>query len=182
MSFLGSSPPSSSFRSSLPFVNRYDLSSTWTSPAPGRISVWHWRSVLILARPGHDSDWPGFRTLFNDRFLLIPFRIRGIAPGMQWPFYTKHNDFAKTGWDLITAVRRQFSSTSFPAPQATITTTSTHPRSAAGSTPRTAEDWSCDRSRPYGDRTRTATQAVLSMVPVPVLVNYTFVRIREDWS
>ena len=65
----------------------------------------------MRTRPGRDdSDWPGFRTLFNDRFLLIPFRVKGVAPGMQWPFYTKHSDFAEAGWDLITAVRRRFSS------------------------------------------------------------------------
>ncbi|KAI0326144.1 cytochrome P450 [Cubamyces sp. BRFM 1775] len=50
------------------------------------------------------NNWPGFRTLFNDRFLFFPFRVRGISPGLQWMFYTKHSDFAKTGWDVLAAV------------------------------------------------------------------------------
>ncbi|KAI0631064.1 cytochrome P450 [Trametes polyzona] len=49
-------------------------------------------------------DWPGFRTLFSERFLYFPFRVRGLSPGAQWPFYTKHADFARTGWDVVAAV------------------------------------------------------------------------------
>ncbi|EIW55340.1 cytochrome P450 [Trametes versicolor FP-101664 SS1] len=50
------------------------------------------------------NGWPGFRTVFNDRFLFFPFRVRGISPGAQWPFYSKHADFAKAGWDVIALV------------------------------------------------------------------------------
>ncbi|KAI0656897.1 cytochrome P450 [Cubamyces menziesii] len=56
------------------------------------------------------GNWPGFRTLFNDRFLFFPFRARGISPGPQWMFYTKHADFEKAGWDVLTAVN------AFPSP------------------------------------------------------------------
>ncbi|KAI0676499.1 cytochrome P450 [Trametes maxima] len=49
-------------------------------------------------------DWPGFRTLFSDMFVYFPFRVRGISPGAQWPFYTKHEDFARAGWDVVAAV------------------------------------------------------------------------------
>ncbi|CDO70501.1 hypothetical protein BN946_scf184569.g44 [Trametes cinnabarina] len=50
------------------------------------------------------NNWPGFRTLFADRFIFLPFRIRGVTPGPQWTFYTKHGDFAEAGWDVISAV------------------------------------------------------------------------------
>ncbi|KAI8969412.1 cytochrome P450 [Trametes punicea] len=50
------------------------------------------------------NNWPGFRTLLNDRAVWIPFRVRGVTPGPQWTFYTKHRDFAEAGWDVITAV------------------------------------------------------------------------------
>ncbi|KAH9899364.1 cytochrome P450 [Cubamyces lactineus] len=50
------------------------------------------------------SNWPGFRTLFDDRFLFCPFRVRGISPGPQSMFYTRHADFAKAGWDVLAAV------------------------------------------------------------------------------
>ncbi|OSD01453.1 cytochrome P450 [Trametes coccinea BRFM310] len=50
------------------------------------------------------NNWPGFRTLFNDRFIFLPFRVRGLTPGAQWTFYTKHGDFAEAGWDVISAV------------------------------------------------------------------------------
>ncbi|RPD56051.1 cytochrome P450, partial [Lentinus tigrinus ALCF2SS1-6] len=48
--------------------------------------------------------WPGFRTLFSDRFLFFPFRARGISPGPQWSFYSKYRDFAEAGWDVLCAV------------------------------------------------------------------------------
>lgn len=54
---------------------------------------------------GTPSDWPGFRTVFSERFLYFPFRVRGISPGTQWPFYSKHADFARTGWDVVASVR-----------------------------------------------------------------------------
>ncbi len=49
--------------------------------------------------------WPGFRTVFNDRWLVPPFRVKWLTPGLQWPFYTNYDDFEKAGWDVITAVR-----------------------------------------------------------------------------
>lgn len=54
------------------------------------------------------SGWPGFRTVLSDRFLFFPFRLRGISPGAQWSFYSKHADFAKAGWDVIAAVRQRY--------------------------------------------------------------------------
>ncbi|KAI0720704.1 cytochrome P450 [Cerioporus squamosus] len=50
------------------------------------------------------NDWPGFRTLFADRFLFFPFRARGINPGPQWSFDTKYRDFADAGRDVLAAV------------------------------------------------------------------------------
>ncbi|KAH9899366.1 cytochrome P450 [Cubamyces lactineus] len=50
------------------------------------------------------KGWPGFRTLFNETFIFFPFPVRGISPGPQRSFYTKHNDFAKAGWDVLSAV------------------------------------------------------------------------------
>ncbi|KAI1786708.1 cytochrome P450, partial [Ganoderma leucocontextum] len=60
------------------------------------------------------GNWPGFRTLFNDRWLVPPFRVKWLTPGLQWPFYTKYDDFANAGWDVITAVNV------FPRPKADI--------------------------------------------------------------
>lgn len=51
------------------------------------------------------SDWPGFRTLLNNRQLFFPFSVRGISPGFRWLLYSKHADFARAGWDVVAAVR-----------------------------------------------------------------------------
>lgn len=67
--------------------------------------------VLWVQRSLGCSGWPGFRTVFNDRFLFFPFRVRGISPGAQWPFYSKHADFAKAGWDVIALVRQKCTQT-----------------------------------------------------------------------
>ncbi|KAI0326146.1 cytochrome P450 [Cubamyces sp. BRFM 1775] len=50
------------------------------------------------------NGWPGFRTLFNDTFVFFPFRMRGVSPGPQRTFYTKHSDFAKAGWDVLSSI------------------------------------------------------------------------------
>ncbi|KAL1946308.1 hypothetical protein VTO73DRAFT_15435 [Trametes versicolor] len=50
------------------------------------------------------NDWPGFRTVFSERFLFFPFRVRGISPGHQWPFYSKHAEFSRAGWDVVASV------------------------------------------------------------------------------
>ncbi|KAI0716473.1 cytochrome P450 [Earliella scabrosa] len=50
------------------------------------------------------NDWPGFRTVLSDAALYFPFRLRGISPGPNWAFWTKYEDHAQAGWDVICAV------------------------------------------------------------------------------
>ena len=51
------------------------------------------------------SNWPGYRTLFNEYAIFFPFGVRGISPGPAWQTYTRHAQFARRGWDVITGVR-----------------------------------------------------------------------------
>ncbi|KAH9941623.1 cytochrome P450 [Epithele typhae] len=59
------------------------------------------------------GDWPGFRTIFSDRFLWFPFTVPGISPGPQRSFYKKYQDFAQAGVDVVSAVNY------LPTPQVT---------------------------------------------------------------
>ncbi|CDO70499.1 hypothetical protein BN946_scf184569.g42 [Trametes cinnabarina] len=46
----------------------------------------------------------GFRTLFSDRFIWFPYRLKGISPGLQSEqnLYRKYKDFEDAGgWDII---------------------------------------------------------------------------------
>ncbi len=58
----------------------------------------------ILALTLHSSNHPGFRTLFSDRFALFSRHIRGITPGFNFAFLSKHAYFEKAGWDVLAAV------------------------------------------------------------------------------
>ena len=62
---------------------------------------------LTLTRAHGDSDLPGFRTLFSERFVWFPFRVDGISPGMQSEvnLYRKYKDFEESGWDIMASVR-----------------------------------------------------------------------------
>ena len=64
-----------------------------------------WIDPGLYLRPSH-SDWPGFRTVLSDAALYFPFRLRGISPGPNWAFWTKYEDHAQAGWDVICAVSR----------------------------------------------------------------------------
>ena len=57
--------------------------------------------------PTPTSNLPGFRTLFSDRFVWFPFRVRGISPGLQSEvnLYRKYKDFEEAGWDIMSGVR-----------------------------------------------------------------------------
>ncbi|KAH9899278.1 cytochrome P450 [Cubamyces lactineus] len=49
----------------------------------------------------------GFRTLFSDRFIWFPYRVRGISPGLQSEInlYRKYKDFEESGgWDIMSGV------------------------------------------------------------------------------
>ncbi|KAI9063783.1 cytochrome P450 [Trametes sanguinea] len=49
----------------------------------------------------------GFRTLFSDRFIWFPFRVKGISPGVQSELnlYRKYKDFEEAGgWDIMAGV------------------------------------------------------------------------------
>ncbi|KAI0760159.1 cytochrome P450 [Fomes fomentarius] len=52
------------------------------------------------------NNLPGFRTLFSERFVWFPFRVKGISPGMQSEInlYRKYRDFEDAGWDIMSGV------------------------------------------------------------------------------
>ncbi|KAI0720718.1 cytochrome P450 [Cerioporus squamosus] len=50
------------------------------------------------------NNHPGFRTLFSDRFVLFSRHIRGITPGFNFAFISKHAYFEQAGWDVLSAV------------------------------------------------------------------------------
>ncbi|KAH9941606.1 cytochrome P450 [Epithele typhae] len=52
------------------------------------------------------NNLPGFRTLFNERFIWFPFRVRGVSPGIQSEvnLYRKYKDFEEAGWDIMSGV------------------------------------------------------------------------------
>ncbi|KAI0720719.1 cytochrome P450 [Cerioporus squamosus] len=52
------------------------------------------------------NNLPGFRTLFSDRFVWFPFRVKGISPGLQSEvnLYRKYKDFEEAGWDIMSGV------------------------------------------------------------------------------
>ncbi|TFK82080.1 cytochrome P450 [Polyporus arcularius HHB13444] len=52
------------------------------------------------------NNLPGFRTLFSDRFVWFPYRVKGISPGLQSEenLYRKHKDFEEAGWDIMSGV------------------------------------------------------------------------------
>ncbi|KAI0739086.1 cytochrome P450 [Daedaleopsis nitida] len=62
------------------------------------------------------NNLPGFRTLFNERFVWFPFRVRGVSPGLQSEvnLYRKYKDFEEGGWDIMSGVNL------FPASEVTL--------------------------------------------------------------
>ncbi|RDX47256.1 614/534 cytochrome P450 [Lentinus brumalis] len=50
------------------------------------------------------NNHPGFRTLFSDRFALFSRHIRGITPGFNFAFLSKHAYFEQAGWDVLAGV------------------------------------------------------------------------------
>ncbi|KAI0676506.1 cytochrome P450 [Trametes maxima] len=71
------------------------------------VAVFIFRRFLEFRRAAASvNNLPGFRTLFSERFVWFPFRVKGISPGVQSEaiLYRRHKDYEASGWDIMSGV------------------------------------------------------------------------------